>query len=237
MASTQPSNAPKKPPFVAEFANCETHGEYPLNVEQDGSTAWYPPICPKCANQSRVSRLLQEGQIPPRFMACTFENYVASSPTQRAVLKSCHDYAAAFPKVGNLLLCGKPGTGKNHLATAILKTVLLRGKTGLSVKASQFLDEYWGKDFRDRDAWLRRLAGVDLLLVDEIGRSSNAKAAQDAFFRLFDLRYEAALPSIVTTNLNRDDLVAELGAATYDRLRHNSDRLTLGWDSYRAPAE
>ena len=52
----------------------------------------------------------------------------------------------------------------------------------LRVKASQFLDTFWGKGFEEREKWLRELAKVDLLFFDEIGRSSETKNAQDGFF-------------------------------------------------------
>jgi DNA replication protein DnaC len=72
-------------------------------------------------------------------------------------------------------------------------------------------------------------------MIDEIGRSSSAKAAQDAFFRILDARYEAQLPSLLATNLNRTELIEVLGEATYDRLTQGgSVRLTFDWDSRRS---
>lgn len=259
MSSTKPKNQPKRidelaqeavkeapqqpsadlAPFEPALGNCEVHGSYPLNMQDErGHVRWYPPVCPKCREQSRASDLLASSNIPPRFAGCEFSNFDAETEAQQKVLARCQSFAEEFNRYraagACLLLCGRPGTGKNHLATAISKRLLADGYSVLRVKAAQYLDTYWSKSFEERETWLQRMAVVDLLMIDEIGRSSNAKSAQDAFFRLLDARYEAQLPSLIATNLNRDELIEVLGEATYDRLTQGgSVRLTFGWDSHR----
>jgi DNA replication protein DnaC len=226
--------------FKQEFEQCEAHGEYPLNVLcKDGHARRLPQGCPTCLRQKNAMRLLAESNIPKRFADCDFDNYEATTKEQRHVLSRCEKYANEFAKYRDdgacLLLCGRVGTGKNHLATAISKRLLGDGYSVLRVKASQYLDAYWAKSFDERESWLKSMAAVDLLMIDEIGRSSSAKAAQDAFFRIFDARYEAQLPSLIATNLNRDELIEVLGDATYDRLTQGgSIRLTFDWVSKRS---
>jgi len=224
--------------FVQQFAKCEEHGEYPLNMLHNGVECRHLEGCPTCREQARTASLLAGCNIPPRFADATFDNWFADTDAKRSVLAQCRDYADNFRQrrqAGcSLILCGEIGTGKNHLATAICKQLLANRFTVLRVKAAQFLDEFWAKGFADRDVWLQRMSRVDLLMIDEIGRTSQAKAAQDAFFRLIDARYEAVLPMLVTTNLDRQGLIDVLGDAAYDRLRQGGTvRLTLGWESHR----
>lgn len=227
-----------------ETALCDKagHGQYPLNeIDFDGRKRWFAGGCQKCQADRSARALFDKCNIPKRFEQCTFENYITSTPEQRKVLDRCISYASDFDRTMDLgtclLLCGNPGTGKNHLATAIMKNVGASGKTALRVKASQYLDAYWSKGFGEREAWLDGLADVDLIMIDEIGRSSDKKAAQDAFFRLIDMRYEKQKPSLLTTNLNREDLIQTLGEAAYDRLTQGgSVRLTLEWTSHRREA-
>lgn len=231
---------PTPRPFVQQYDECEAHGQYPLNMQDErGGERWYPGGCPVCRKQEQAARLLAASNIPKRFVDCDFSNYEATTEDQQRVLRRCEAYANDFAKYRDsgacLLLCGRPGTGKNHLATAISRHLLDAGFSVLRVKASQYLDAYWSKSFEEREAWLKGMAGVDLLMIDEIGRSSQAKAAQDAFFRLLDARYEAQLPNLLATNLNREELIEVLGEATYDRLTQGgSIRLTFDWDSHRA---
>lgn len=225
---------------VQHFATCPQHGQYPLNmIDENGVERWFPSGCPVCNKQEKVAKLFADSNIPVRFIDCTFDNYVVSSPQQQRVVDRCKGYASEFSQYrksgGCLLLCGRPGTGKNHLATAVIREVLAAGYTALRIKASQYLDSYWAKTFAEREPWLQGMANIDLMIIDELGRSSNAKAAQDAMFRLIDARYEAQLPNLITTNLNREGLIDVLGEAAYDRIAQGgSFILTLNWDSYRA---
>jgi DNA replication protein DnaC len=228
---------------IERYDECRIHGRYPLNMlDERGEERWLQPGCPVCRKQESAARLLADSNIPKRFANCTFDNYQAVTAEQQHVLNKCMGYAADFDKHREagacLLLCGKTGTGKNHLASAISRQLLDKGYSVLRIKAVQYLDAYWSRSFDDREAWLRDLATVDLLIVDEIGRSSQAKSAQDAFFRLIDARYEAQAPMIITTNLARAELIEVLGDAAYDRLSQGgSVRLTLDWPSYRATAD
>jgi DNA replication protein DnaC len=105
----------------------------------------------------------------------------------------------------------------------------------LLIKATHFLDAYWAKSFEERQNWLQAIATVDLFILDELGKTSQAKSAQDAFFRLIDARYENCRPTILTTNLNREGLIEVLGDAAFDRLTEGSGmRLTLNWASFRS---
>lgn len=242
MAIGNAMDAAKKTEFIQEFGSCDTHGQYPSNMQDaNGVVRSHKPGCPSCFKLENTARLLGKSNIPKRFMGCDFDNYDTSTDVQRTALDQCKSFAENFAthrKNGAcLLLCGRPGTGKNHLATAISKKLLSDGFSVLRVKASQYLDAYWAKSFEDREGWLNEMAKVDLIMIDEIGRSSNAKSAQDAFFRLIDARYEAQLPTMIATNLNRDELIEVLGEATYDRFRQGgSMRITLDWESYRPNA-
>lgn len=132
-------------------------------------------------------------------------------------------------------MCGNPGTGKNHLATAMAKAIKAQRMTVLRVKATEYLDAYWAKEFGERDTWLRELAKVHLLILDEVGRSSSTANAQNAFFRLIDARYEAMRPTVALSNLDRQGLIETLGDAAYDRLTEaGAQRLTFDWESRRS---
>ncbi|WP_292992559.1 ATP-binding protein [Nitrosomonas sp.] len=233
----------KKSEFIQEFGICDTHGQYPANMQDTNGVlrSYRPPGCPACLKLENAARLLGKSNIPKRFLSCDFDNYETSTDVQKKALHQCKSFAENFAihrKNGAcLLLCGRPGTGKNHLATAISKKLLSDGFSVLRVKASQYLDAYWAKSFEEREGWLNDIAKVDLIMIDEIGRSSNAKSAQDAFFRLIDARYEAQLPTMIATNMNRDELIEVLGEATYDRFRQGgSTRITFDWESYRPNA-
>src|SRR5688572_4794796 len=110
--------------FVPEFDSCEIHGQFPLNTrDESGVVRSHRPGCPVCFKLENTSRLLGKSNIPKRFVNCDFNNYKTSSESQKKVLERCIAFAENFQRYHKtgacLLLCGRPGTGKNHLATAI----------------------------------------------------------------------------------------------------------------------
>jgi DNA replication protein DnaC len=219
-----------------EMADCPTHGQY---LVRDSVYSHNPGGCPDCLRIARAESLLSTCNIPARFAACEFDNYEVENDKQRRVLDACQAYASEFKghlAAGRgLIMLGNPGTGKNHLVTAIGKALRAQRFTVLRVKATEFLDAYWSKEFGERDEWLKGLSRVQLLVLDEVGRSSKTDNAQNAFFRLIDARYEAVHPTIVLSNLDRQGVIEVLGEAAYDRLTEaGAQRLTFDWQSRRA---
>jgi DNA replication protein DnaC len=233
--------------FARRYGECKEHGKYPLNgIDDAGVYFAYPEWCPACKRQELASSAIAGSNIPERFLSCTFDNYMVSNDGQQVALTMARRYAENFAehrKTGcSLILTGTVGTGKNHLATAVAKVLLAQHFTVLRVKAAHYLDAFWAKDFSEREAWISELSRIDLLMLDEVGRSSQAKAAQDAFFRLIDGRYELGRPMLITTNLMRradvDELAEALGEAAYDRVRQGgTERARMEWESYRKNAD
>ena len=84
------------------------------------------------AAQAELERAVGRSGVPRRFLDRTFENYLAATPGQRQALEVCRAYADGFEETrrrgGGLMLLGGPGTGKTHLACAILARVIRAGR-------------------------------------------------------------------------------------------------------------
>ena len=234
--------------FTPVFSVCEKHGRYQENALIDGVERWAADGCQKCKKEAQAAQLLrardsklQSSNLPKRFAGCEFDNYEADASDKAKAVRVCQRYADNFTSViesgTNLILRGNVGTGKNHLSTAIAKSVMADGYTVLRVKAGQFLTEFWAREFIERQRWLESVCNIDLLIVDELGRSSDSKAANNAFFALIDGRYENVKPTIVLTNLDAPEIEAELGKAAADRLNGNSYTVEFNWESYRSKAK
>lgn len=242
MLTNLPESSLKKPPaFPTEFGECDRHGKYIAREEISGVIYAHVGGCKVCRAEQAAASLMSGCNVPTRFSHATLDNFIADTPAKSSVLDACGDYASNFRNhrsVGRgLILCGEIGTGKNHLCTGIFKRLREQRFTCLRVKAAEFLDAYWAKSFSERDEWVREMARVDLLHFDEIGRSSQGAGAQQALFRVIDARYENVMPTLITTNLTRNELVEVLGDAAYDRVRQGGTRrYTLSWASFRPEA-
>lgn len=89
------------------------------------------------------------------------------------------------------------------------------------------------------DRHFAKLAGVDLLIIDDFGLKPLQGSQDEDFHDVIAERYERK-STIVTSNLDVPEWAEAfpnriLGAATIDRLRHGSYKIVLDGKSYRSP--
>lgn len=239
----------RKPvPFVPEFLDCEKHGKYPANmVDSEGVVRYMRPVCPACERQAAVVRLMRRAAVSPRFERCTFENFEVKTEDQRKALQVCREYAENFAEhlgIGRcLILRGNPGTGKNHLATAICKVLIENGYAPINATAYELIRrirETWRDGSRESEEDVyRQLAGADLLIIDEVGRQYSAKDGTESIelFNIIDRRNRDCKPTAILSNQTREGIARYLGAAAFDRLRQGGGKLAnFDWDSHRGVA-
>lgn len=139
----------------------------------------------------------------------------------------------------NLILSGKPGRGKTHLAIAIAYRAIQNGFTARFVGASALIDELAeaARAGRLREAtaqWVQ----PDVLVIDEIGYLNHADSAANVLFGVVDHRYLDRKPMIFTTNKRLRDwgLVLhdrDLAQVILDRVLERGQHIQLGGLSWR----
>jgi len=140
----------------------------------------------------------------------------------------------------NLVLVGPPGTGKTGLAIGLARKAVINGHRVRFTSAQDLLDELFAS-LADRSTTrlLNRLAGFDLLIIDELGYLTLKPEQSNAFFKLMEMRY-ARKATIITTNLDYPDwyeLFDRKGLvdALLDRLQHHCITIRIDGPSLRAP--
>ena len=86
---------------------------------------------------------------------------------------------------------------------------------------------------------LKRLARLDVLLIDELGYLNLKPEQSNIFFKLMEERYRRK-PTIVTTNLGYDEWAGFLGnrnmvEAMLSRIRHHCHTVRIDGPSLRDP--
>ncbi len=195
------------------------------------------------AAQRRLESAVGRCGIPTRFREKTFESYQATTPEQRWALRVCRSYAARFSAGtrhgDSLLLLGGPGTGKTHLACAILAGVIRAGHTGLFMSVSAALrmlrDTYATRAARSESEALAMLTDPALLVLDEVGLAIGSDDKRRAMlFDLLDTRYANLRATILIGNLTAEEMEQYLGERIMDRLcEGDSAVVSFTWPSHR----
>ena len=196
--------------------------------------------------KARLGRLVENSMLKRRFVEKTFENFLlygVHRERQENVLSYTRGFAEDFArhrKAGTwLLFVGNTGTGKGHLCAAVINRIVRSGWSALFTKTPRLLREI--KDTFNRDSEvtqseiLRRMAALDLLVIDEVGVQFGTDTERMILYEVLDLRYEEMRPVILTSNIrNMKTLEKILGERIIDRLFEGESRiLFFDWESYR----
>ncbi len=106
---------------------------------------------------------------------------------------------------GWLVLLGGTARGKTHLAAAIANWRIAQGQPALFVVVPDLLDYLRATFAPDSpvsyDRVFDAIRTAPLLVLDDLGAHSSTPWAEEKLFQLLNFRYNAKLPTVITTNL------------------------------------
>jgi len=118
-----------------------------------------------------------------------------------------------------LLLMGDYGLGKTHLCKAVTYGLLHNQVPCRYVNANEFIETCKEKmDTGEYDSYVKSIKESSRLILDDIGQEYSTDWTQQVFYNLIDYRYSNYLPTMITTNKTRPELVVSLGGASVDRM-------------------
>jgi DNA replication protein DnaC len=144
-----------------------------------------------------------------------------SKPSQ-VTLRRAYDASVAFAQnpEGWLVLTGSYGCGKTHLAAAIANDRLDRNQSAIFVVVPDLLDHLratFGPNSEVQyDDTFEQVRTTRLLILDDLGSQSATPWAQEKLFQLLNYRYNAQLPTVVTTNQRLEDVDQRLRSRLLD---------------------
>lgn len=240
---------------------CPVHGEYQSVQILRGHWS----TCMQCMEaehaaerkrieeEQRIERVrswekkIGQAGIPDRFQDRNFASYVAITKEQKDALDVCMSYARRFPEIGksgnSMLMCGKPGTGKTHLAVSIGLYVMEHFQSTVlfttALRMLRRVKETYNRDSEKTESEaIAELVFPDLLIIDEVGIQFGSDTERHIFFDVLNERYEKRKPTIFLSNKDLEGVKAFLGERVYDRLREDgSEYISFTWNSYRGKAK
>jgi DNA replication protein DnaC len=156
----------------------------------------------------------------------TFETFLAEGvspdPDIRATVRAAYERCRGFAEKPDnwLLLTGTYGCGKTHLAAAIANQALAQGHPALFLNVPDLLD-FLRETFAPRaettyNQRFDEIREAPLLVLDDLGTESPTAWAVEKLYQLLNYRYNAKLPTVVTTNKRVEDLEPRVASRLSD---------------------
>ena len=163
--------------------------------------------------------------IPRKYQGAAFERPPVTempAPQVQVVKRFVRDIDANLDGGRGLWFYGSVGTGKTTLAMIVSRAALDAGRSVAIYSLPRLLAEIRATFESDSEGsyvdFLDRLAAVDLLHVDDVGAERTSDWVLEQLYAIVNARYEEERSVIITTNLERDELVEQIRERTVSRL-------------------
>lgn len=237
MTSIQPAKI--RPDFLQELlgrrsgkAKCPSHGSYLIGA------------CVPCAEHAReesrefASKSSDWTENARQECDKLFPlNFKSATVTDLAIAAWVRGFIAGSRR--SLFINGLVGRGKSWQAFGALRESVTQKNriTWIAQGEPEILQSMRPHPDVDSEAVLTQYRKVGVLLIDDLGTSKGSEWVEQALYRLVNYRYENALPTIFTSNVEPEEMVAKIGDRLTSRIAGMCDRVSIkGADRRRVSA-
>ena len=198
----------RKPTVVYNCTQCKDVGYLRANVPY-GHPQFGKAVeceCTKAKKKEALRKKLWEQSKIDRqiaFQEASFSTFQFRLPGVQKAYDASEEFANT--RTGWLVLQGRNGCGKTHLAVSIAKQCLESGASVLFQNVPDMLG-YLKSTFSPKgeeryDDEFKKMCEVEVLLLDDLGAEQGTPWAIETLYLLFNHRYTARLATVVTTNI------------------------------------
>ena len=199
--------------------------------DDDTNTAYDCRCRPQRVAKAKARSL--SAVIPRRYADVAFERPPVTEIEPRAVVSAVRSFVdridSHLDAGRGLWFMGPVGTGKTTLAMLVSKGAIKAGRSVAIYSLPRLLNEIRDTHRSERShvGLLDRLTAVDLLHIDDVGAERTTDWVLEELYSIVNARYEDERSMVITTNLDYDDLCAQITARTASRLAEMCDQLPL----------
>ncbi|MDD5604922.1 MAG: ATP-binding protein [Dehalococcoidales bacterium] len=141
---------------------------------------------------------------------------------QRENLEKAYRLAVDYARSpdGWLVWQGVTGSGKTHLASAIVNYLFQSGKQALFIVVPEFIDHLrstFSPDSRvSYDRMFERVKIAPFLVLDDFGEQTATPWAQEKLYQVINYRYNARLATVITTTRSLEELDSRIRSRFLD---------------------
>lgn len=195
-------------------------------------------IC-QCKKQLMIEALHDQSSIKERIKKENFSRFALSkfskvrqpnkdlSPydNMKILRKNIDIYLNSFGKGSpSLYLYGSVGTGKTFMVNCIAKELMDKNYSVLYQSADdllQTLADYkfmYYEEKKNHQAKIEYIFDVDVLIIDDLGTENTNELTRSNLFEVINKRIVSSKPTIISSNLNSDDLKQRYDSRIYSRI-------------------
>lgn len=230
---------------------CSIH-QTPLYKISDDQKA----ICKQCEIEKRIAdekkhqqnsaheflkNKIRSIQMPERHKACRFKNFNISIKGQGIAYSQVVQYSkdVLSGKRSNILLFGKVGTGKTHLACSTAVFLVSNNKTVRYITSDDLATEImqsWDRKDQTEKSVISSFTDLDLLIIDEYGlHDLTNKKKLELIQKVLNSRYENMKPVMIISNLDTEQVKSTIGDRNWSRLQQDGFKnISFNWYDYRS---
>lgn len=222
-----------KPSFIT---TCDMHG---VEVK-----AFANGKCVACENNFKLMKiekdilkykqeLISLANIPKRYLDKNFDNYEELTEAHK-IFK--YQIQHNYNKKQNLILAGNTGTGKTHLAIALLKKLIMEHDLNSSnqIKKLGYYAKYYNLANLKIESYklFNEIINCNYLIIDEFG-TNDTDFKEKVLFEIIDRRYDNYLSTVLITNATVKEFKNRLSDMVYSRIKQNALFLETKHQDYR----
>lgn len=193
--------------------------------------AWYEDALARAKESADLIK--KRAQIARRFSTRTFDNFDVSR--HEDAYNKCLEYVRTYDTADRnvLILCGNVGTGKTHLACAIANAMLDEGTPVVFSTFGDMLENLKAEFTKNERHYLDDMRLAPMLIIDDIGKERKSDWTESIMYNVLNYRYEAMLPTVMTTNMTIKELGTYLGDACFSRICETAQVIKFDGSDYR----
>lgn len=170
-----------------------------------------------------INKVYKKSYIEEKFQNMNFQNFDIHSGNEIAI-KVAKDYAnKCVTKIqsNGLIITGKSGIGKTHLAASIANKLIENEQIVLMGRLTTLLDaikETFGDSTKSESELIELYSNVDMMIIDDLGTEKISNWALEKIYTIIENRNENGLPIIITTRFDKCGLIERFSQSQDEQL-------------------
>lgn len=178
--------------------------------------------------------------VPHTFTKSDFSSWRAPTESARMICTVLENYCADFARQREVrtgfLFTGPPGTGKTHLACAMVYALLAKGFSARYLSLPAFTRNLRATYSRQgaTESLVQGLIGSDFLVLDELDLHGTSDTDYNTLYDIVNSRYERGLaPILGISNRSLDRLTVDLDERIVSRILGPTKPIIFDWPNHR----